>query len=550
MNSKISILSETAINQIAAGEVVEGPASVVKELVENAIDAKADKVSVEIKGGGHFLIEVTDNGIGMDKEDVLLSIERFATSKISSLEDLSRLESMGFRGEALAAISSVSKFSIISSTGGVATKLLCSGGKNIHVEEVSRKKGTTISVESLFYNTPARKKFQKARGPSTTEIIKTITRLSLCHRTVDFILIVDGKQVLDISGGEQSRIDSVLGKDFFSPSLPIKYESCGIRLEGVIASPEKTRVNRLGQYLVVNKRNVYALLISNAVSAGFGTSIGRGEFPLFFLDITFDPDKIDVNVHPQKKEVRFQEEEHVFAIVREAISSSLTGSFDIPYQSKQSQVSLSSNVFKEFNYVEKEDMITPTQSYQPQTYISSWVEDQGDIAFEFIWDELCIVKVSPPHPKFKYLEAQSYVVIDLSLLGMNPNRDIDLIDQKLMEEEEVFLTTEELAIARKYLSFFNDLGIDFSFNTVSISIHTMPEIPNMATKEVFMYTLDLFGKMENIDDIKEKILFKGLRKKQYTISEALLLIKNSQKDDIGTMITKKGLKELCREFHY
>ena len=550
MNSKISILSETAINQIAAGEVVEGPASVVKELVENAIDAKADKVSVEIKGGGHFLIEVTDNGIGMDKEDVLLSIERFATSKISSLEDLSRLESMGFRGEALAAISSVSKFSIISSTGGVATKLLCSGGKNIHVEEVSRKKGTTISVESLFYNTPARKKFQKARGPSTTEIIKTITRLSLCHRTVDFILIVDGKQVLDISGGEQSRIDSVLGKDFFSPSLPIKYESCGIRLEGVIASPEKTRVNRLGQYLVVNKRNVYALLISNAVSAGFGTSIGRGEFPLFFLDITFDPDKIDVNVHPQKKEVRFQEEEHVFAIVREAISSSLTGSFDIPYQSKQSQVSLSSNVFKEFNYVEKEDMITPTQSYQPQTYISSWVEDQGDIAVEFIWDELCIVKVSPPHPKFKYLEAQSYVVIDLSLLGMNPNRDIDLIGQKLMEEEEVFLTTEELAIARKYLSSFNDLGIDFSFNTVSISIHTMPEIPNMATKEVFMYTLDLFGKMENIDDIKEKILFKGLRKKQYTISEALLLIKNSQKDDIGTMITKKGLKELCREFHY
>lgn len=549
MSKTIFVLSDTAINQIAAGEVVEGPASVVKELVENAVDAGADKISVDIKGGGHFLIEVSDNGKGMEREDVLLSIQRFATSKITSLEDLTRLESMGFRGEALAAISSVSKFSIISSTGGLATSLETAGGKQVNISEASRGKGTTISVASLFYNTPARKKFQKAKGPSTTEIVKCITKLSLCHRECAFTLTVDDKQVFSAEGPGEKRVEEVLGKDFFSPAIAVDYQGVGLCIKGVIAGPEKFRSNRLGQYLIVNKRNVYSLLVSNAVLAGFGSALGKGDFPLFFLDMTFDPSKIDVNVHPQKKEVRFQEEERVFAMVREAISSALTGSYQVRRQEIARPVSFPSGSFKEFNYVEKKDIDYLSSTPRASSFMQQSFEKQGHLSVKMLWDELCLVQVTAPHKQFPQVEDKECVLLDLSLIEREMCiGKVSFTGQSLLLVEEIFLTAHELGICHEFRSSFEDLGIMFTLKSVSVEIEQMPEITRMEVKDIFMYVLTLLDRGEHTSDIKEKILFRVLRKKRYTEGEAVYLIESSGVINPGRVVTKKDMRGLCTEY--
>ena len=549
MLKTIHVLSDVAINQIAAGEVVEGPSSVVKELVENAIDAEADKISVEIKDGGHFLIEVSDNGKGMGKEDVCAAIERFATSKISSLEDLNSLQSMGFRGEALAAISSVSKFSVLSSMKDVATLLEISGGKGMKISEASRGRGTTVRVESLFYNTPARKKFQKGRGPSTTEVVKCITKLSLCHPEVAFYLTVDGKDVFTVEGGKNNRLVEVLGKGFFSPEISINFERDGLKIEGVIAGPQKCRSNRLGQYLVVNKRSVYSMLISNAVAAGFGTSLGRGDFPLFFLSMTFDPSKIDVNVHPQKKEIRFQEEEKVFAMVREAISSSLTGSFTVTTQKEFVSTFGSPISFKEFNYVEKSDVTGLDLMKRPSFFTQSVFEEKGHLTVKMLWDELCIIEVEPPHPKFLEMEEKGCVLIDLSILEkIRAKNEQVFTGQRLLETEEVFLTQGEMGICAHHRAAFEGLGMAYQMKEVSVDLLVMPNIAKKEAKDVFMYALALLQKGEHVSDIKEKIHFRVLRKKRYSQEEAILLIENSPCESVGNLVTKKDLRRLCLEY--
>ncbi|MCH9812235.1 DNA mismatch repair endonuclease MutL [bacterium] len=543
----INVLSETAINQIAAGEVVEGPASVVKELVENAVDAGADSVAIEIKGGGHFLIEVADNGKGMTKEDVLLSTTRFATSKISTLDDLLKLNSMGFRGEALAAISSVSKFSILSSTGGVATLLECDGGKNSEVREAARGKGTTITVSSLFYNTPARKKFQKARGPSTTEIVKCITKLSLCHRDCTFSLVVDGKEVFHVDKCGKKRVEEVLGKDFFTPKIAIDYEGDGLSIKGMIAGAEKSRSNRLGQYLVVNKRNVYSLLVSNAVLAGFGTAMGKGDYPLFFLDMTFDPAKIDVNVHPQKKEIRFQEEERVFAMVREAIASALTGSFEVERPIlPQVQSYPTTAAFKEFNYVEKKD-IEELSSLPRGSFVQPHFEEQGHLVVKMLWDELCLLEVEAPHKKFPEVEDKECILIDLSLLEKEQRGEQTFLPQKLLDSEEIFLTQEEIGVCKECKEMFFFLGFEFEIKTVSVELLSMPEVEGV-DRDTFLYAITLFERGEKIDDVQQKILFRVYRKKRYTKEEAIYLIEHSFSISPGRVVTKKDLRKLCTEY--
>ncbi len=547
MTKTIFVLSDIAINQIAAGEVVEGPASVVKELVENAVDAGADKISIDIIGGGHFLIEVSDNGKGMAREDVESCIERFATSKISSLEDLDSLKSMGFRGEALAAISSVSKFSVTSSMGGVATCLESSGGKKPLLSEAARGRGTTVRVEALFYNTPARKKFQKARGPSTTEIVKCITKLSLCHKEIAFYLTVDGSDVFTVEGSDTNRIYEVLGKDFFSPPISIFFEKEGLKIEGVIAGAGTTRSNRMGQYLVVNRRCVYSLLISNAVAAGFGTALGKGEFPLFFLDMTFDPSKIDVNVHPQKKEIRFQEEEQVFSLVREAIAQGLTGSFGIHQPSPIFFKHQGETAFKEFTYIEREAPIV--QGYKTPSFNYKDFEEKGYLTVKLLWDELCLIEVTPPHPQFASLEEKATVLIDLSILEKAKNQHtLIFIGQKLLQPEEIFLTKGELATCELMRENFSDLGMRFSISSASVTLSEMPEIANKESKDLFMYALTLFQRGEHAINVKEKIHTRVLCKKRYTIDEAILLIESTKSEWVGNIVTKKDLRGLCKEY--
>lgn len=323
---KIRILTDETINQIAAGEVVENPASVVKELFENSIDAGAKKITVEIKGGGHFLIRIVDDGCGMGRDDAVLAFERHATSKIVSVDDLMKLSSMGFRGEALASIAAVSKVELETSENGeVGTRVVCHGGRMMKVEACSRKVGTTIEISSLFYNIPARKKFQKSATASTSEIVKMAVKLALAHPEVEFRLISQEKEMVTAPEQNriaQDRIAEVLGKNFADGARKVEFQESGHRIHGIVGAPEAARQNRSGQYLFINSRPIHSPLISGAVQTAFGTRIGSKMHPVFVLWLEMPADMLDVNVHPQKREVRFREEEMIVHLFEKAVNSS------------------------------------------------------------------------------------------------------------------------------------------------------------------------------------------------------------------------------------
>lgn len=320
MAPKIRVLSDLTINQIAAGEVIENPASLVKELVENALDARAKEIRIEIQGGGHFLIRVSDDGVGMAQDDAFLAFERHATSKIREFDDLSKLSSMGFRGEALASIASVSKVILESAEEGqMGTRVECVFGKILSHTGIARKKGTTIEVRSLFCNVPARKKFQKGQGPSTQEIVKMVVRLSLAHPEISFALTSQDKTLFRSEPSKEKRAQEVLG----TLCEPVEIVEKGYRLSAFFAPPHMARSNRLGQYFLVNQRPITSPFLSRIVKEAYGARIGSDQHPSFVLWLEVPPHLIDVNVHPQKSEVRFKEEEFLYSFLQKGVTEAL-----------------------------------------------------------------------------------------------------------------------------------------------------------------------------------------------------------------------------------
>lgn len=319
MEKKIRRLEETVINQIAAGEVVENSASIVKELVENSLDAGAKRIGVEISQGGQQWIRIEDDGCGMSPEDALLCLERHATSKIQIFEDLESLQTMGFRGEALAAIAAVSHFQLKTSDGDKGTRVMAEGGLISAVEPCARNRGTTIEVRSLFYNVPARKKFQKSQAASTAQITRMIESLALAHPDVAFSLISQGTKIIEVkSRSSKERIEEILGKQ----ELEVHFEQGGVSVWGFISSPIRAISNRSGQHFFLNRRSIFSPLISRAVKEGYGTRISETLHPSFVLFLQIAPDAVDVNVHPQKREVRFKEEGKIFRFFTDAVSRS------------------------------------------------------------------------------------------------------------------------------------------------------------------------------------------------------------------------------------
>jgi DNA mismatch repair protein MutL len=332
MMSLIRVLPEDIINRIAAGEVVENPASVVKELVENSLDAQSSQIRVEIFAGGQQLIRIIDNGVGMGQDDAILSLERHATSKIRKFDDLFTLESMGFRGEALAAIASVSKMSITTALeNSIGTQIEVEGGKILRVSPSARKKGTTIEVRSLFYNVPARKKFQKSSAINGAEVLRLITTFSLAYPHIAFELFHNDELVFstsdtskdDFKNALESRVCTILGEEVTSSSYFVDFTEDGYVLKGYIGNPLSTRHNRSGQYLFVHQRAVVSPLISYAVRDGFGTRLAEQRHPIYVIHLEMPKALIDVNVHPQKKEVRFRDENIMKQKVEKAIKQAL-----------------------------------------------------------------------------------------------------------------------------------------------------------------------------------------------------------------------------------
>ncbi len=327
--SKITYLSESVINQIAAGEVVEHPASVIKELIENAIDAKSSKITIFIKQGGFEEIVVEDNGEGMDKEDVKLSIKRHATSKIQKTEDLFTLKTMGFRGEALASIASIAKIRIKSSQGKMGFSLLAHAGNIQEEKEDLKLKGTSISVSSLFYNVPARLAFQKSVAASTAEITRYITALALSQEEVEFTLYAEKEKKLfvpslshrNLKESLQNRLEMLGKKELFEGGKWVDFTKDFFSLRGWFSSSELVKKNRLNQFLFINRRWVFSPQISSMIKEMYSTSIGEKGFPCFLLFLQIPEREVDVNVHPQKKEVRIQNLSSVRKFLWEAFFS-------------------------------------------------------------------------------------------------------------------------------------------------------------------------------------------------------------------------------------
>jgi len=323
----IVLLDELTINKIAAGEVIERPASVVKELVENSIDAGATNITVEIKNGGISYIRVTDNGKGILPDDMEIAFERHATSKIRRADDLETVKSMGFRGEALASIAAIANVEMISRTDGqeFGKTVVIEGGKILKSEEIGCQVGTIITVQNLFFNTPVRYKFLKKDYTESGYIEDSITRLALSNPNIAFKLINTGKTVIQTSGDGNMKnvVYSIFGKDVAEAILEVDYKFEDMNITGVVGKPEIARSNRSKQMFFVNKRFVKDKVLSGATEKAFKGMLPIGKYGFVILNIDMEPNKVDVNVHPAKLEVRFEEENKVFKAIYHAVQDAL-----------------------------------------------------------------------------------------------------------------------------------------------------------------------------------------------------------------------------------
>lgn len=326
----IVLLDDLTINKIAAGEVIERPASVVKEMLENSIDAGAKNITVEIKNGGISLIKIIDDGVGIAEDDMEIAFERHATSKIRKAEDLESIKSMGFRGEALASIAAISKVEMVSKKENdeVGHKIVVEGGKTVEFTEEARSVGTTITVRNLFYNTPVRYKFLKKDYTEAGYIEDAVTRIALVNKNVAIKLISNGKTIIQTNGNGDLKtlIYSIYGKDIAAEVIELDYEYEGIKVSGVIGKPVIARANRSNQLFFLNGRYIKDKNLSAAADQAYKGMIPIGRYGFIILNLEMDPKLVDVNVHPAKLEVRFEEESKVFKAVYHAIKSSLAKS--------------------------------------------------------------------------------------------------------------------------------------------------------------------------------------------------------------------------------
>lgn len=327
--NKIRVLSDNLANQIAAGEVVERPASVVKELIENAIDAAATRIAIEIELGGRRLIRISDDGDGMLRDDAILAFERHATSKIRSLEDLAAIGTLGFRGEALASIASVSKTELITKTEDdvAATRVVIEGGRLLDVKDAARDKGTTIAIRDLFFNTPARRKFMRSEATENYHLTQIVTHYALAHPEIAFLLTNNGRETLNAPPAKdlRERAFQIFGGNLLDSLLPVSGgREFVAKVSGFVSAPRERRTSRDQQYFFVNKRFVRDKTIAGGILEGYRSVLPHGVYPVAFLFIELPLDEVDVNVHPSKTEVRFRRTEAVKDAVAEAVRSALS----------------------------------------------------------------------------------------------------------------------------------------------------------------------------------------------------------------------------------
>lgn len=326
MSSQIKILPQFIANRIAAGEVVGRPEAVVKELIENSIDAKAEHITLIIKDAGKALIQVIDDGTGMNEDDAIMSFQRHATSKITEAEDLERIKTLGFRGEALASIAAVAQVELKTRTENdeLGTLIKNHGSEITEHTKVQTEKGTSIAVRNLFYNTPARRNFLKTNQTEFKHIYETFIRLAIANHTISFTLINEDEEIFDLQQCDlQNRLIQIYGIEVVENLIEVDHSNDLISLKGFISKPSFTKKTKQDQLLFLNKRYVVSKSLSYAVHMAYEDLIEKGDYPNFFLFLSIDPVKFDINVHPSKLEVKFDDERSIFSFIRKGVWNTL-----------------------------------------------------------------------------------------------------------------------------------------------------------------------------------------------------------------------------------
>ena len=475
----IVLLDDLTINKIAAGEVIERPASVVKELVENSIDAGATNITVEIKNGGISYIRITDNGKGIAEDDLEIAFERHATSKIRSAEDLSTVKSMGFRGEALASIAAISRVELVSKTATQANgqKIVVEGGNIIEKSETGACVGTTITVTNLFYNTPVRYKFLRKDFTEAGYIEDAISRIALAHPEIALKLINTGRTVIQTNGNGDIKtvIYSLYGKTVANSIIDVDYELEDIHIYGVIGKPEIARSNRANQIFFVNKRYVKDKVLSSATERAYKDYIPSGKFAFAVLNIDMNPRKVDVNVHPAKLEVRFENENTIFKAVYNSIKEKLLSDEN-------------NNVEEKNEFQPKKETIVEQIYNQRKLQEMGLIEEKakGNVSTPIVKEEVPKEEVKVEKTQIKQNEKRTKVKIEKLKSDMQENQeDVEYkLDRAAVEaeygkqieqeeknlEEENGKIKEEINKAKEDKKFF---CTDKNFKTITMEIEAM-----------------------------------------------------------------------------
>ncbi|MDR3244646.1 MAG: DNA mismatch repair endonuclease MutL [Elusimicrobiota bacterium] len=503
----ITVLSQETINKIAAGEVVERPLNVVKELTENSLDACASSINIEINQAGRKLIRISDNGIGMEEDDLKLSILSHATSKISNFEDLSHIQSLGFRGEALASIAAVSKFEIKTKSKNASSgwKLSCQGGKNVEIEPWSGACGTIAQVSDLFFNTPARQKFLKSDATERGRIINIIEEIALANQDVSFKLSFDDKNILSTtaSGKKKETISDILGKDFANILNVVQIEHDKAAFDIYYTGIDNAQPNRKYQYLFVNSRpvNLPKWLI-HCINRAYQGLIMHDRYPGFLIYITIDPCDIDVNIHPTKRDIKFVDEGAMYDIILKTFKGALTSksysqidinseqnsikTFDLDAVKGDSKTDNNQSFSHDgaaknpFVYENKKNYGSFKNNYSMQDYANIYVKQKefaGDVFDKNIkvlgqaFENYIVVESEGKLYIFDQHAAAERIKYEL-YLKQAADKKINL--QTMLLPETFELSSSLSALLKENLSLMNELGIEieeFGLNTFRIKAY-------------------------------------------------------------------------------
>jgi len=539
---KINVLPKSVAELIAAGEVVEKPASVVKELLENAIDSGADKITVEINSGGIKYIRVTDNGCGIDREDVRTAFLSHATSKIKESTDLNSIFTLGFRGEALASIAAVSRVNMLTRTADspVGTAYVIEGGQEVSIDDAGCPVGTTIIVRDLFYNTPARMKFLKKDATEAGYVQDICLKIALSHPHISFRLIKDGKQVLFTPGDGKliSAIHSALGKEFADTLIPLSYSFEGLSAEGYISLPSFSRVNRNQQYFYINGRFVKIPVGASALDTAYKNSIMVGKFPACVINISIPPETVDVNVHPAKTEVRFSDEKRIFSLVFHAAQSSLA-KFDAP-----SSVALSGDIAAKNKNAYKANFINESKAEEGEDLFSRAAKEKTETLAKMAEIEKRIEEKNPEDSLDKTLRLRTPTIAldykgynnpDEFLLKSNTKAKIDSNKENLRFEISEDITDEPLIdLTQKFESASKQLETKNENGPAPEKKAEIKDTPVIIGEAFNTYIIaEMKGKLLLIDKhaAHERMIYNKLKENLFGYSSQLLM--SPVKIDLG-----------------